>query len=151
MAVANAGIHGVGLVGYAGHGAVLQGAGSHAAVVGPDGSHIGSVEHGGAVVAQGHPGGIISSAVTHGVVAAHHGYAAPYVAGPVIAAAPVSYGYGIAGDGHEGQYVPSGQEHLYDDGSYRAEHHYAGHEGLYAGLDDGQYHGHDDGHYGHHY
>lgn len=34
---------------------------------------------------------------------------------------------GVAGDGHEGQYVPSGLELLHDDGSYRPEHHYAGH------------------------
>ncbi|GLV37134.1 hypothetical protein CBL_02036 [Carabus blaptoides fortunei] len=33
---------------------------------------------------------------------------------------------GIIGSGLEGQYVPSGLEHLYDDGSYRAEHHLAG-------------------------
>lgn len=37
-----------------------------------------------------------------------------------------------AGSGHEGQYVPDGTEHLYDDGSYRPEHHFAGH-GLHGG------------------
>lgn len=29
-----------------------------------------------------------------------------------------------AGSGHEGQWIPDGTEHLYDDGSYRAEHHH---------------------------
>lgn len=41
-------------------------------------------------------------------------------------------GVGVAGDGHEGQYIPSGLERLYDDGSYRGEHHYAGAHGVHG-------------------
>lgn len=50
----------------------------------------------------------------------------------------LGYGYGLglglglhAGDGYEGQYVPSGNELHYDDGSYRGDHHYDGYYGHY--------------------
>ncbi|KAJ8943403.1 hypothetical protein NQ314_009772 [Rhamnusium bicolor] len=43
-------------------------------------------------------------------------YASPVIAAPYAAGAVVPAGHGL-----EGQYVPSGLERLYDDGSYRPE------------------------------
>lgn len=97
-------------------------------------------------------GGVaIVPASAHGGVIAGHG-AGAIIAGPAGIVGPAGIigpagigglgllGHGLVGSGIEGQYVPSGRELLYDDGSYRPEHHLAGH-GLGLGLGLGLGHG----------
>ncbi|GLV37132.1 hypothetical protein CBL_02038 [Carabus blaptoides fortunei] len=117
LAVANAGHYGIGLAGPGAPGAAIQAPSAHATIVGPDGSHIGSAAGGGAVVANGIHGGGVSAAIVPGAIGLGYGHGIGAIGG---------LGFGIAGAGHEGQYIPSGLEHLYDDGSYRAEHHLEG-------------------------
>ncbi|KRT84849.1 hypothetical protein AMK59_1976, partial [Oryctes borbonicus] len=111
------------------------------------------------LVAVSASGVAIVPATAHGGAIAGHGAAAAVIAGPGGIVGPAGIvghglglgglglgglgvlGHGLVGSGIEGQYVPSGNELLYDDGSYRPEHHYAGDHGLGLGLGLGLGHG----------
>ncbi|XP_022903039.2 uncharacterized protein [Onthophagus taurus] len=157
LAAANAGHYGGSLVGPANPGAVIAGPSAKGSVVGPDGSHVVGGAHGGVVNAAPIPGGVVSGAVSPGHVAVGGvGLVAPIAplahgalghAGGAVIAGPSGTVYGHAvgghyagglglglglgglglGAGHDGGYVPDISEHLYDDGSYRPEHHYSLH------------------------
>lgn len=81
------------------------------------------------------PAGSIST-VAHG---GYHGLGYGHgLVGHGLYGGVLNAGYGLhggyAGSGHEGQWIPDINEKLYDDGSYRPEHHYShghGYDGHY--------------------